>query len=321
MKIESTQQTGLSEREIIGSRILEAINREEFLSLSKTQEKLIKQGMDRILDSGGLDKLTPAAIRGLYMIVTEHVWPSEFDEVSSHLDSPATPPTDGVKQKEAAFVPDAGSESNSSVGAESDASTAQSTQSGSLRGFSASNLKFCRRAIPANVRSAAIAAAHTISNGAEYYGELYSLAVQKVKVRWVSEQSIQTDFAHLLTGDFAIDPAQVICINWMSWFIPMEFAGEFDGAVYQVNESILIDVPTLMSDEFDSSDPPFIAYADSNPTTETMPAKIFAGLRDLIMGEWREGILDYYENDHSILASVNPKLRPAIARVLRKGWD
>jgi len=85
MKIVSTQQTGLSEREIIVSRAKEALSLKELEALSERQETLIEQGMGRLLNSGGLDKLTPAAIRGLYMIVTEHVWPSEFDEVSSQL--------------------------------------------------------------------------------------------------------------------------------------------------------------------------------------------------------------------------------------------
>jgi len=70
-----------------------------------------------------------------------------------------------------------------------------------------------------------------------------------LNVRWVAVDSVKTHFSAFLEPPCTFSPRKVVRIDWQTWAVKTQFDGQYEEAVVERVESIVVDVPTLMAGE------------------------------------------------------------------------
>jgi hypothetical protein len=184
--------------------------------------------------------------------------------------------------------------------------------------FSLSDLAYRRGSVPVNIRASVLRAASQC--GYDQFEEHF-LGARVLKIQWVAEASVRAHFPEFLKEPCNFDPNQIVRVDWQTWAIQKRFDGRFEKSVVERVESIAVAVATLLAGEvFTYGLGPeynWLHWEEGTATDQDLPIKAFDALRDLIESEWRDDVLEYFEEEDANLDGVNPRLLPAVRRVLR----
>lgn len=67
-----------------------------------------------------------------------------------------------------------------------------------------------------------------------------------LKIRWLDVDSVKKHFSEFLERPRRFAPNRVVRVDWQTWAIKTRFDGQYQDAVIERVESIVIDVPTLL---------------------------------------------------------------------------
>lgn len=179
-------------------------------------------------------------------------------------------------------------------------------------------LKYRQGSVPDALRASAMQAASEV--GFDRFEE-YFLDGRILKMCWIHADSVRAHFPEFLESPCNFNPEEIVRVDWQTWAVPKAFSGEFEGAVIERVESIVVGAETLLSGEIFTyglgPEYNWLHWEDGRPSGAALPNGVFAAIRDLIEGDWCDQVLEHAEGDDSYLESVHPILRAAVKRVLQ----
>jgi hypothetical protein len=180
-------------------------------------------------------------------------------------------------------------------------------------------LKYRRGSIPNALRASAMQAASQV--GFDQFEEIF-LDGRILKVRRVHADSVRAHFSEFLEPPCNFNLEEIVRVDWQTWAIPKAFTSEFEGAVIERVESIVVAAETLLDGEIFTyglgPEYNWLHWEEGRPRGAALPNRVFTAIRDLIEGDWRDFVSEHAEGDDTYLEGVHPRLRAAVKRVLQK---
>jgi len=179
-------------------------------------------------------------------------------------------------------------------------------------------LRYRRGSIPDALRASAMQAASEV--GFDKFEEVF-LDGRILKMRWVHAASVRAHFSEFLEPPCNFNPEEIVRVDWQTWTVPKAFTGQFEQAVVERVESIVVAAETLLSGEIFTyglgPEYNWLHWEEGSPCGAALPNGVFSAIRDLIEGGWRDQVLEYAEGDGTYLEVVHPRLRAAVKCVLQ----
>lgn len=144
---------------------------------------------------------------------------------------------------------------------------------------------------------------------------------QVLSIRWVCAESARAQFPEFFEAPSPLVEDEIVRVDWRTYAVQECFDGDYEKAVVERVESIIVDVSTLVARgvvtyglglEYN-----FIEWQEGVPTGEEMPDAVFQSLSDLILTDWREDVQEWADGDPTYLDGIHPRLRDAVAEVMR----
>jgi hypothetical protein len=174
--------------------------------------------------------------------------------------------------------------------------------------------------VPENILEAAMAAACACGYDSDAERLLWA---DVLSVGLASAEDVMPLYPEVFTAGDECDPGEFARITWQTWAIPTHFEGEYESAIVERVESILVDVATLMSREVLTyglgREHNWLEWADRGCTGKSPPDDALGVLTDLITGEWSPYIREWAEDEPDYLNNIHPTLRGAAAKSCQKG--
>jgi N-formylglutamate deformylase len=147
---------------------------------------------------------------------------------------------------------------------------------------------------------------------------LYHLVLN---IRWVWPASARANFPEFFEPTSPRAENEIIRIDWRTYAVPECFDGACETAVIERVASIIVDVSTLVAGGVVTSGlgPAYnvIEWREGVAAGEDMPDQVFDALSDLILTDWREDVQEWAGGNPACLQEIHPRLRNAVAQVLR----
>lgn len=169
--------------------------------------------------------------------------------------------------------------------------------------------------IPTTLEEAALSAASSCGYDRS---EEHLLHAEVLEIRWVDTASIREAIDPESDEDFS--GQEVVMVKWRTWAVPQSLDGEYEQAVLERLESIIVDADILRDGEVCTyglgPEYNWLHWEEHPVAGAEAPAEVYESLSELISTEWSDDVRAYAEGDESYLDGIHPSLRPAVAAVL-----
>jgi hypothetical protein len=144
-------------------------------------------------------------------------------------------------------------------------------------------------------------------------------------VSWVAAHSARERYPSQLEEMNSKAPEEIVRVDWQVWAISKQFDGGYEQSVVERVESIVVDVPTLLSGEVYTyglgPEHNWLEWAEGSITGEALPDEVFEALCDVIVEHWPIRIREMAEGNPDYLEGIHARLRGSVSRVLGSCGD